>query len=330
MTLATTSAEQPQVTTALTRDLLVMMSKIACIVFLLEALIMIVLSGFDLNEKVIYEGLLDSSSLTLLSSPLIYLWVARPFVDATRVARLELTEQLTQSRRLLEQNEILRRSLQRASATTADVHERIIQRIGADLHDGPAQLLTFALLKLDRLNNAMQSGNETKSKTDVDKMRAVITQTLREIREISSGLSLPELDSLDVAQAIALAVRRHQEATNTKVELSITGLSGDVSISHKTCIYRLVQEALSNAFRHSRASTYKVSADGHQQLVVCVTDDGCGFDVSALPERSLGLSGMRARANALGGRLEINSTPGMGTTLKASFELADTRRGERS
>ena len=133
-----------------TRELITMVGKIAFIVFTIEVLITLtVFSGGELNGKIVQDGLLDGTILTLFASPFIYWWVARPFAEAARTARAELVEQLSETRRLLDQNEKLRASLQKMSENAAEINERILQKIGADLHDGAAQLLSFSLLKLD-------------------------------------------------------------------------------------------------------------------------------------------------------------------------------------
>lgn len=303
----------------LTRELLILVGRIACIVFTIEIIIMLMLSGWNITGQVIAEGLFDATTLTLTSSPLIYLWVARPFADAARKARMELTQQLAQTQGLLDLNEKLRKALQAASEHAAETNEQVLQKIGAELHDGPAQLLSFTLLKLDRLGTMTQPGNEQKSSADLEKLRDVVTQTLREVREISTGLSLPELGCASIEETIRLAVRRHEEFTGAKVAVALTTLPGTVSLAQKVCIYRLIQEALSNTFKHAQAKTTRVTARGGHELTIAVSDDGQGFDPSAARGRGLGLFGMRSRVQALSGRFEVESAPGHGTTLTATF-----------
>lgn len=126
-------------------ELTAMVAKIACIIFLIEALIMLVLSQVDIRDFEVYVDVLDATTLALVASPIIYLSVTWPFADAAREANTKLTQQLEESRLLLEQNEKLRVSLQQTSESSAEIHERMLQKIGAELHDGPAQLLTYTL-----------------------------------------------------------------------------------------------------------------------------------------------------------------------------------------
>ena len=302
-----------------TRELFAMVGKIAAIIFTMEASIGLMLSGWDLTPVVIAHGLLDATLLTVFSSPLIYLWVAGPFANAARTARAELVDQLVETRNLLDQNEKLRASLQKMSENAADINERILQKIGADLHDGAAQMLSFSLLKLDRLAPGLTKAGDMRGLAELEKMRGVIDDTLREVRGISTGLSLPELDTVSVEETIRLVVRRHQEFTGMKIAVAASNLQGPASIAQKTAVYRFVQEALSNAFKHGQSKSTSVVARGGSGLEISVVDDGQGFTPEAVTDAGLGLTGMRARVQAIGGRLEIVSAPGQGTKVTAVF-----------
>ena len=305
------------------RDLLGMVLKIAFIIFTVEALIMMVLFRWDDNPQAIYEGILDSTCLTVIASPLIYLWVVRPFAHAARTARTNLTSQLAQSQHLLDQNEKLSADLQKFSKSTAGIHERVLEKIGADLHDGPAQLLTFTLLKLNRLIPLVERAGDKKNLDDLTNLTDVLGRALREVRDISTGLSLPELRSASMTEAIQLAVRRHQEFTGSQVTVDFDNLPEVSALSQKICAYRFVQEGLSNAFRHGRSTTPRVAASGDTELEICVSDDGCGFDLSTVSDKSLGLNGMRARVQALGGRFNVSSELGHGTTVIAKLRIQE-------
>lgn len=301
--------------------LLVMVAKIACIDFSIEALIMQALSYMGADTFGPLVNFLDPLALTLLSSPITYVWVVRPFARAAREANAKVSQQLEESRHLLEQNERLRASLQQASETTADLHEKILQKIGGELHDGPAQLLTYSLLQLDRLAPMAALAREQKIPVDLEKFRRVLGDTLAEVRAISTGLSLPELATTTVHETITLAIRRHEELTGTKVQLTFDHLPGAISLNQKICTYRFIQEALANSTKHAHAQTHQVTAHGGAEIVISVQDDGQGFAPEKSFGRGLGLTGMRARLQALGGRLDVQSAPGQGARVTASFSL---------
>ena len=303
------------------RDLVIMVAKIAFIIFTIEALLMYMLSGWNPTHAVVVEGLIDSTSLTAIASPLIYLWVARPFANAARTASASLKNQLAERQRLLDQNEKLRQALQQFSEHTAQIHERMLEKIGANLHDGPAQLLTFTLLKLNRLSDVIERASDKRSLDDYHSLTEALKQTLREVRDISTGLSLPELNSASISDAIHLAVRRHQEFTGCRVLVSCENLPDHATLSQKICAYRIVQEGLSNAFKHTQDAAPVVIARYGSEFEICVQDAGKGFNPDAVPDKSLGLNGMRARVQALGGRMEITSNAHTGTRIAAYLRI---------
>jgi signal transduction histidine kinase len=322
--------------------MMTMLAWIAIIHFAIEALIMGALSKFHFTREVVLEGLLDSTLLTLMSTPLIYFWVAKPFVIAARDAEAavahELKIQHQQSVELqktlgilstsLDQNEDLRLKLQRANQETADVNERTLQKIAAELHDGPAQLLTYSLLRLGKFAPIIEAVDGVMGKAELEYMRVALTDTLSDLRNISRGLSLPHLEDATLEEAIGLAVALHREQTGTPVQLVVSGLPAALGQGIKVCVYRIIQESLSNAYRHGRASGQKVSCCCTNQLVLEISDQGPGFEFRSAQSDGLGLLGMRSRIEALGGTLDIRTAPGCGTTLTFTIDLGPLSKRE--
>jgi signal transduction histidine kinase len=240
--------------------------------------------------------------------------------------RSQLTAQIDSLRILLEQNEDLRQRLQQSNLRITASSEDILQKIGADLHDGPAQLLTYALLRLNRLAPSLEVGSSERNTSETEQLRMAIADSLREVRNISSGLSPPGLESATLKDAVLLAVSHHQQRTSTTVRTQIALPSMAIGEDLKLCTYRFVQEALTNAYRHAGGKDQAVIAEYDTALRLTVTDTGAGFDPAATPARSLGLSGMRARVESLGGTISINSILGEGTTISAEFGTAVLER----
>jgi signal transduction histidine kinase len=325
-----------------TRQIGVMVGWIGMIHFVVEALIMGLLSGGQLNQSVVMEGLLDSTLLTLFSGPPIYIWVAKPFIISARNAEAEMERvirnQSEQARRLeatlrdlqssLDQNEVLRGRLQHSTEETADVNERTLQKIGADLHDGPAQLLTYSLLRLGKFAPLIEAIDGAKGKEEVEYMRVALTDTLTELRNILRGLSLPQLNEATLEQTIAMAVTLHQEQTGTKVQVIAAGLPDLVPQTLKVCVYRVVQESLANAYKHGNAMNQKVTCSFDSSLILIVSDQGPGFDIQNYNKDGLGLSGMRSRVEALGGALAIDTGAGRGTRVLATINLENIEQRE--
>ena len=316
------------------RELFALVGKISLVIFAVEAVIMLALSGWILEAHTIWEGLVDSTTLTIVSSPLIYYWVARPFANSERTARAELADRLRQQaeqadvlnttlgrlRNLLEQNEELRARLQQSHAIVADINERTLQRIGADLHDGPAQLLSYSLLRLNKFNPLIASYGGERELAELQQMRTALANTLTEIRNLSSGLSLPLLETASLAATIRIAIEKHEEQTGTRVQVEFSGLPECVPQTLKVCVYRFVQEALTNAYRHAGGEGQQVSAWLDERLSISVSDHGPGFEPDDSCHAGIGLTGMRARISELGGELRITSCCETGSCLTAHFD----------
>lgn len=346
--MATTNAIQPFDARAEARLLVRLLGRIAAIVFLVEAVVMVMLSGWQLTLDVLRVGLIDATALTLLASPLIYLWAAKPYALAAHVAQEALSSELDarakQSRQLeatlgemkvlLSQNEALRLRLQKSSVEFSTSNEKILQRIGADLHDGPAQMLSFILMRLHKFapeaSNAVDGASEKLE--NLERIRAALLSTLREVRGISSGLVLPELDEMSLAEAIFLAIGAHEERSDTTVSFDVGELPSVVSHPMKVCAYRFVQEGLTNALRHAGGRAQRVEARmAGDEFHLRVSDKGCGIsDATGAWGRGLGLPGLRGRVEAIGGTFTLQSVVGEGTVIVATFHRDQLAAGGMS
>ncbi len=243
--------------------------------------------------------------------------------------RLQLHSQIDELRSLLEQNQELRASIQRAHHRSTRINERVLRRVGADLHDGPAQLLSLALLLMHGLKSSTDSAQRD---DDVDKIRIALTDAMRDIRLLSSGLMLPEISKADLDEVIRLAVQAHTSRTGTRATCDLSLVPVTVPDSLKVCVYRFVQEALNNSFKHAGGQDQSVTVTGNESSIVLkVSDQGPGLpsDRPRSHNDRLGLIGLRDRIETLGGQLAINPGPG-GFSLTASFDLRETLRRDAS
>jgi signal transduction histidine kinase len=224
---------------------------------------------------------------------------------------------------LLAQNEFLQADNKQAHIECAQLSDKIMRRVGADLHDGPAQLLGLALLRLDELKPRADQPNSTEAistRDALDAVRGATQDALREIRSISAGVALPDCEVKSTTELIQAAVQNHERRTKTRVQSTLTALPDRLPPQVSVCIYRFVQEGLFNAARHAQGRGQTVTAYADDDTVtVTVSDTGPGFDPKAMPTRedALGLAGLRHRVDLLGGVFRIQSTPGLGTTLTA-------------
>jgi signal transduction histidine kinase len=146
---------------------------------------------------------------------------------------------------------------------------------------------------------------------------------LEQVRNLAFELRPAALDLLGLAAALRLIVARHGQRTGTPASFTATPAELQASAEVETASFRIVQEALTNAARHARASRVEVTVTMQgDALEVAVRDDGVGFDVAERLPAGLGLVGMSERAALADGQLDIESTPGAGTTVRARFPRA--------
>ncbi len=239
-----------------------------------------------------------------------------------------LEKRIVRLSRLLAQNERLRARARQSSMRSTEINEHFLRRISADLHDGPAQLLGLVLLRLDDLNPSPADVEEHSSagKRDFEAIRRALDDALGEIRNISAGLALPELENLTLQETMKKAVHRHEHHTGTHVKTSYSNLPEKTTMPFKISAYRFIQEALTNAFQHADAKDQRVEAgyDG-SSLQIIVSDNGHGFDpLNMTTKDELGLPGLRERIESLGGIFEIDSAINAGTRLIARIPLEAT------
>jgi signal transduction histidine kinase len=237
-----------------------------------------------------------------------------------------LNERIADLSKSLAQNVELRLRIDEANKRASESNERFLRRVGAELHDGPVQLIGLALLRLDGIRNVAESQDKERGGQTLEIIRGALKDALSEIRGLSRGLALPELETLTLAETVDLVITNHELRSGKQVEVGFPASLPDIPLSIKTCVYRFVQEGLNNAFRHADGLGQRVdlSWDGHE-LTVIVSDQGTGFSMDGqLPDKGgIGLMGLRDRVEALGGAMVIKTSGLQGTQLQASFLSKD-------
>ena len=231
--------------------------------------------------------------------------------------RESLTQRIAQLSDLLHQNEVLRSRVERAARNSTENSERVMRRLGSDLHDGPAQLITLALLRLDGLRASKQN------RENVTAVRTALLESLSDIRDLSAGLVLPTLQNFNLHDAVLFIVHDHERRTRTNVSCTLSALPVDAPQFVKICLFRLIQEGLNNAFRHAggKGQEIRVSSDG-TTIAVDVIDRGPGMVMTnAANEVHIGLTGLCDRIESIGGTITIDSKLGEGTRLTAILPL---------
>ena len=243
-----------------------------------------------------------------------------------------LTKQHRSLRLMAEENRRLATRVRGAAAQKTETDEELMMRIARDLHDGPAQDLSFALLRVEALKERARdvvagggSGGDAVNE-DFDLVETALTSALKEVRDISSDVRLPELADLSLEETIQRAVADHRSKTGGEVAVDLRTDCKIPGLPTKIVVYRLVQEALSNSYRHAPGSSRHVEASCSEgSLELSVSDSGPGFDPDAPRDDAgrshIGVRGMRERVEILGGVLRISSSLAGGTKVIARIPL---------
>jgi signal transduction histidine kinase len=237
--------------------------------------------------------------------------------------RAALKQRVTELSELLAQNKALHARAQRASQRATALNESYLRRLGADLHDGPAQLVAYAALRVDSETLTDPGTPARRREEEVTSIKARLDEAMDEIRSICSGLVLPQIETSELPDVLRRAVNAHRQRTGSDVALTMSETPLAISPSAKICIYRFVQEALNNSFRHGGGigqSVRQTVRGGH--VVIEVSDGGPGFDPNAVRPGGLGLAGLRERIESLGGTFNI-ATSKHGTTVQMSLNVQD-------
>ena len=201
-------------------------------------------------------------------------------------------------------------------------------RIARDLHDGPVQGVSAASLSLEAALLMIKAGETERGLEVMGKIRAELAEEADALRRLMSGLRPPVLEERGLIPALRETLTRFGSDHEVLTEFS-GHLHQQLPQDLETLAYRVVQEALSNAGKHARASRMTVNVDADaSQLRIEVVDDGIGFD----PQRAreflrmgrVGLASMRERVELASGTFVVHATPGKGTTIMATLPIDAT------
>jgi len=222
--------------------------------------------------------------------------------------------------RIERQNSRRYQEIARLSARLVAAQEDERRAISRELHDEVGQTLGAVLVDAANLANRIPA-DDTVSHRYLDNIRALADTSVNSIRNIALLLRPSMLDDLGLIPALEWQAREVSRRSGIKVKVVAENVSDSLPDAVRTCIYRVVQEALNNVARHSGAKSALVTVQQTEgSIVLTVKDDGSGFEPDKA--RGLGLLGMEERVKQLGGRLEIESQPGHGTLLRATLPMA--------
>jgi signal transduction histidine kinase len=218
-------------------------------------------------------------------------------------------------------SELAEERLRHLSQQLVSSQEQERKSLSRELHDEIGQLLTALRMELGNLERGRATpGGETDP--HLDQAKKLAESTLRTTRDIAMGLRPAMLDVLGLGPALEWQAREYSRRYNTPIRLEVDGDLRDVPDPHRTYLYRIVQEGLTNCARHAQAKNIHVKLeDSSGKLVVLVEDDGVGFDQHSGVAYGLGLLGITERVRELCGQLSIQSEPGKGTRISVVLPL---------
>lgn len=266
---------------------------------------------------------------TLVMIIVLYLIVRRASV-LLHEQRCALSAKVQEAEEMAAQNHALRLAADRSRLDASEANEELLGRIGLDIHDGPIQFLSLIRFRMDEIAHNLAIGARTPegAADELQELGEKLSSNIDELRDLSVGLVLPELDTLSLLQTIKLAVERHEHLTGSQVRGKYGRIQGKVPGPLKTCVYRVVQESLTNSFKHAGGQGQRISAsssDGVLILEIC--DDGRPADARRTSSEGfrLGQRGIRNRVAAFNGTVAIEPHAERGTRVSIEIPLDGQR-----
>jgi signal transduction histidine kinase len=207
------------------------------------------------------------------------------------------------------------KELRELSQQLVRAQEEERRSLSRELHDQIGQLMTAVRIGLGNLEEALGDFPDS-IRHQLDQTKRISEQALRSVRDMAMGLRPSMLDDLGLGDALQWQARQHARLCGVPVSVELDGELDDLSDAQRTCIYRVVQEALNNVAKHAQASDIQVEVANRMGVVsIMVRDDGDGFTSAPRAPKGLGIVGIKERVRELGGQVTIDSQNGRGTSL---------------
>jgi PAS domain S-box-containing protein len=249
-------------------------------------------------------------------------WACRlvPIIEEGQVRNVmvictDVTQQRRAAQAIQKEQQLLRHLL--------DLHEQDRKLTAYEIHDGFSQYLTGALYNLQGFRE-LHAKKPLEAWRTFDAGLALIQRSLHEARRLIGGLRPPILDESGIVAAIDYLVCEAEESRETQVEFVHDVQFQRLALPLESAIFRIVQESLSNARRHSRSAKIRIELrEQHDCIHIGVRDWGIGFDPVKVEEGRFGLQGIRERARLLGGQVRIETAPNQGTHIHVELPLIE-------
>lgn len=214
-----------------------------------------------------------------------------------------------------------RSQLKELSARLVQAQEEERKALSRELHDEIGQSLSAVLVEVRNLSVSLRARPAAESLRHVETVKGLVEGAVKVVRNMALLLRPSMLDDLGLIPALKWQARETSKRTAMDVSVATELDPDDMPEEYKTCIYRVVQEALHNCARHSHAKTVRIRVNQRSNgLTLVVQDDGQGFDISQV--KGLGLLGIQERVAKFGGTCDVHSQSGGGTILSVELPFA--------
>lgn len=206
-----------------------------------------------------------------------------------------------------------------------EAQEEERKRVSREIHDGPAQLMANVLIRSELLEKIYTEKGTDAARAEIKDLRVMVRDSLKEVRRIIYDLRPMALDDLGLVPTLDKYLRNVKERSGKTVELHALGQSRRFPNKMEIAIFRLIQESVSNAVKHSDANLIEVKLEFTQKFIsLYIRDDGKGFDISKpAKSNSFGMMGMRERVELLEGTLKVKSRLNYGTSVYIQIPIQD-------
>lgn len=267
------------------------------------------------NEQVVSLLLQFQTRLLATLVAALVLGLGMAFFSTRKILNLE-----DQARLRYDEVADARSQLKDLSAKLVQAQETERRALSRELHDEVGQSLSAVLIELRNLSASLNRRPEEQSRRYIETIKGLVENMVRVVRNMALLLRPSMLDDLGLIPAVKWQARELSKHTSMDVNVAAELDSDDLPDEYKTCIYRVVQEALHNCERHSQATTVRIKIQQESnRLSLTIQDDGQGFDAQHM--KGLGLLGIQERVTRLGGTCNIHSQPGNGAILAVELPL---------
>jgi PAS domain S-box-containing protein len=202
-----------------------------------------------------------------------------------------------------------------------DLQERERRFLSYEIHDGFAQQITGALFHVEAFKR-LREEDLLQAERNLNQAMKMLSRSIDETRRLISGLRPPILDEAGIIAAVEYLICENRARSNIDVMFVHNLEAIRLAPPLESAVFRIIQESLTNAARHSQSDFIRVELNGSDDLLeIVVFDEGVGFEPASVPEDRFGLRGIRERARLLGGNVEIEASPGDGCRIRVELPL---------